>query len=316
MSASSAQPSQSGQETPQVVVIIVTCNSGRFIEPCLSSLNLLGADIAVVDNGSTDETKQIIRQHPQVKLIESPVNVGYGKGINLAVAHLGSKYRYLILSNADVVYQKDTIAVLISLLDSNPGIGIAAPQQVSTNGGWQVSYADVPGVWSGVKDIFGINSMSRWYRRLRWPYKVDRNNKDVGYLAGAVLAVSSEAFFLVNGFDESFRFYGEDADLCIRLRAAGRRVVFCPAAEIIHHDGGHSTKTDQAEMFCHLLTKGLTLLAEKHLPRWKARVYLRLRSTYYQEVALILRIVKAVAPKGKRAKLSQKIRITDAYSRL
>lgn len=300
----------------RVGVVIVTCNSGRFIGPCLSSLKSCGAEIVVVDNGSTDETKQIIRQQPEVQLIEASINLGYGKALNLGVTKAGADYEYLVLSNADVVYRKDTIAVLISLLKSDPEIGIAAPQQISTNGDWVVSYADVPGVWSGVKDVFGVSTVSRWYRRLRWPHKVDRNNKDVGYLAGAVLALSGEAFFLVNGFDESFRFYGEDADLCIRLRAAGRRVVFCPAAEIIHHDGGHSAKTDQAEMFCHLLTKGLTLLAEKHLPRWRARVYLRLRSTYYQEVALILRIVKAVAPKGKRAELTQKIRITDAYSRL
>ena len=300
----------------KVVVIIVTRNSGHFIDPCLSSLKSGAVDIVVIDNDSTDDTKQIIRQYPHVQLIELPTNLGYGKALNLAVTKLGDKHDYLILSNADVIYQEGTIAGLISLLKSNPQIGIAAPQQISTDGGWQVSYADVPGVWSGVKDALGISSGSRWYRRFRWPHRVDRHNKDVGYLGGAVLALSLEAFRLVNGFDESFQFYAEDADLCIRLRAAGRRVIFCPATAIIHHEGGHSAKTDQAEKFCHLLTKSVMLLAEKHLPRWRACIYLRLRSIYFQEVALILRIIKVVAPKSSQVQLSRKIRVTDAYARL
>lgn len=300
----------------QVGVIIVTCNSGRFIGPCLTSLESSGAGIIVVDNGSTDDTKQVLRKYPHVQLIEAPTNLGYGKALNLGVKTAGYDYEYLILSNADVVYRPDTISVLVALLRSDPRVGVTAPQQISTDGKWKISYADIPGVWSGIKDVLMINTASRWYRRIRWPRPVDRNSKDVGYLAGAVLALPLEAFRQVNGFDESFPFYGEDADLCIRLRAAKRRVVFCPEAAIIHHEGGHSAKTERAETFFRLLTNGVTRLANKHLPPWKARIYLHLRSAYYREVALILRTMKLVAPKSRRDKLSQKIRVTDAHARL
>jgi N-acetylglucosaminyl-diphospho-decaprenol L-rhamnosyltransferase len=300
----------------RVGVIIVTCNSQNFIGPCISSLEVSGVSIVVIDNCSTDGTKDIIREHPDVRLIEAPANLGYGRALNLAVAEAGSNWEYVVLSNADVVYQADTISILISLLKSDPTIGIVAPQQISTSGGWQVSYADAPGVWSGAKDVFGVNSMSRWYRRLRWPHQVDRQNKDVAYLAGAVLALPVEAFRQVNGFDESFQFYAEDADLCIRLRNAGRRVVFCSRTAVIHHEGAHSAKTDQAEQFCRLLTTSVALLAAKHLPQWKARIYLRLRSTYYKEVATIFRVIKLFAPETRKSQLSRKIRISDVYSRL
>jgi N-acetylglucosaminyl-diphospho-decaprenol L-rhamnosyltransferase len=298
----------------EVAVIIVTYNSDRFIRPCLASLAQSGADVIVVDNGSVDDTKQIVRDHPQVKLIEASSNLGYGKAINLVALRI--EHPYLVLSNADVIYGKDTVAGLISLLKANPEVGVTAPQQVSPAGDWQLSYADAPGILSGLRDALGINSALRVHRRFRWPNKVDRRPKEVGYVAGAVLALPRQVFSRVNGFDEKFHFYGEESDLCIRLRRTGWKVVFNPLVEVVHHAGGHSTNVDRSEKFYGLLIQSQVMLAKKYLSPWRAHVYLRMRRTYFQELALAFRIVRVFVPASKTALLSRKIWVMDTCTRL
>jgi N-acetylglucosaminyl-diphospho-decaprenol L-rhamnosyltransferase len=298
----------------EIAVVIVTHNSARFIAPCLSSLRSAAADLVVVDNGSTDNTRQIIRQYPHVRLIEATANLGYGKAINLGARQTDSKY--LILSNADVIYREDTVAGLIAFLKSDPKIGITSPQQTSPSGDWQRSYEDVPGIWSGLKDALGIGSVFRWYRRLCWPRIVDRHAKEVGYLTGAVLALPREAFCQVHGFDESFHFYGEDADLCIRLRDASWKVMFCPSAEVIHHGGGHSTQVDRSDKFGRLLTSSQVTLARKYLSLWQASLYVWLKRIYFQRLALTFRLMRIFAPTSKNEQLSQKIWIMDTHTRL
>ena len=298
----------------EIAVIIVTYNSAQFIRPCLASLAQSGADIIVVDNGSVDDTREIVRAHPRVELIEASANLGYGKAMNLIA--LKTKHPYMILSNADVVYGKDTVAELVSFLKSNPRVGITAPQQVSPTGDWQLSYADAPGIVSGLRDALGLNSVLRVHRRFRWPNKVDHRPKEVGYVAGAVLALPRLAFTEVKGFDEKFHFYGEESDLCIRLREVGWKVVFNPLIEVIHHAGGHSTAVDRSEKFHRLLVQSQVMLARKHLVPWRARLYLRMRKMYYQELAWALRVVRVFTPANKAAHLSRKIRVADTCSNL
>jgi len=300
----------------EVAVVLVTHNSAGFIGQCLSSLVPSGADLIVVDNGSTDETRQIIGRYPHVRLIETGGNLGYGKAINRGAAEAGPHCKYLILSNADVVYGQHTVSTLISFLESHREIGITAPRQISPSGGWQRSYGDVPGIWAGVKDAFGISSAIRWYRRLCWPRRVDSRPKEVGYVSGAVLALPRVAYLQAKGFDEDFYFYGEESDLCVRLRQMGWKVVFCPLTEVAHYGGGHSTCVDQSDRFYRFLATSDVMLAKRHLSRWRARIYLWLKRIYFLELALAFRIVSVFAPTNKTAHLSRKIWVVETCAKL
>jgi len=302
----------------EVAIILVTHNSAGFIGPCLSSVVPSGADVVVVDNGSLDETREIIRQYPKVQLIETGTNFGYGKAINLGAAQAQSGHKYLILSNTDVVYREDTVSTMISFLESHPDIGITAPRQISPHGGWQRSYGDIPGMWTGVKDVLGISSAIRWYRRICWPRRVDSRPKEVGYVFGAVLALRREAYQQAKGFDEDFYFYGDESDLCIRLRKMGWKVVFCPFTEVIHYGGGDSTRLDQSDKFYRYLTKSHAMLAKKHLPLWQARAYVWLEKLYFQRLALGFRLVKRISRKNTRkdASLDHRIWVMDVCTKL
>jgi N-acetylglucosaminyl-diphospho-decaprenol L-rhamnosyltransferase len=300
-------------QAKEVAIVIATHNSAGFIGPCLASIESSGAQIIVIDNGSKDETKSIIRRYPEIQLIETDANLGYGKAINLGAKAVGEGCKYLILSNPDVIYRDDSVATLISFLKSHPEIGITGPRQVSPTGGWQRSYADTPGVWVGVKDVVGINSAVRCYRRLRWPKRVDNRPKEVGYVCGAVLALPRVAYLQANGFDEDFYFYSEESDLCLRLRKMGWKVVFCPFTEIVHYGGGSSTRVDTSDRFYRYLTTSQTRLAKKHLPLWKARIYVWLQKMYFQRLAYMLRFIRIFAPTRD---ISRRIEITDIHVRL
>ena len=67
-----------------LTIIIVTFNSSEVIERCLSRLNAAKYDVVVVDNASQDNTTQIVRdKFPEVKLIHSGGNLGYGRANNI-----------------------------------------------------------------------------------------------------------------------------------------------------------------------------------------------------------------------------------------
>lgn len=297
----------------EVAVVLVTHNSSCFIGPCLDSLVPSGAEIIVVDNESTDETLSIIQRYPKVRLIPSGGNLGYGKAINLGAKQTQSTRKYLILSNPDVIYREDSVATLVLFLKSRPEVGITAPRQVSPSEGWQRSYGDVPGIWAGMKEVSGISSALRWYRRLQWPKRVDDRPKEVGYVFGAVLALPRKAYFQANGFDEDFYFYGDESDLCIRLRSMGWKVVFCPFTEIVHYGGGDSTRVDQSDRFYRYLATSQTILAKKHLPLWKAYIYVWLQKLYFQRLALTLRIVKIFA---STEDISRRLEVANVHVRL
>jgi GT2 family glycosyltransferase len=299
-----------------VAIVLVTHNSANFIEQCLSSLIPTGADLIVVDNGSTDETKQIVGRYPHVRLIETDANLGYGKAINRGAAQAGPQYKYLILSNTDVVYGHRTVSTLISFLELHPEVGITAPQQILPTGGWQRSYGDTPGIWAGIKEAVGINSMLRWHRRVRWPTKVDNRPKEVGYVYGAVLAMPGEAYWQARGFDEDFYFYGDESDLCIRLRNLGWKVMFCPSAEVIHYGGGDSTRVDQSDRFYRFLAKSHMMLARKHLSLWRARGCLWLEKVGFRRLALTFWLIEVLGPKSRRPWALEKRKMMNKLTEL
>jgi GT2 family glycosyltransferase len=129
---------------------------------------------------------------------------------------------------------------------------------------------------------------------------------------GAVLAVRREAFAAVGGFDEDFFFYSDESDLCARLQKAGWRVRFLPSAEVIHVRGASVAKEDQAERFLRRMVNSQFLLASKHLPPWKVRVYARLQIGHFVRLSLTHRLLRRFGHFTD----SRKIWMLDAYSRI
>lgn len=267
----------------------------------------------VVDNGSNDGTVDIVRSVcPDALIVQMDQNLGYGRAMNLGFQSTTGEV--VILSNADVVFLKDSIRSLTEYLEKNPTAAVGGPQQVYPDGRWQRSHGDLPGIWSGVKDAIGITTLQNGVRRTLWPRQVDRKPKRVPYLDGAVLAVRRTAFLEAGGFDEAFFFYSEESDLCSRLANVGHDVVFLPSARVVHLRGAASRSPDRSDQFVRCMVNSQYLLACKHLPAWKARMYARLQVCQFLRLRLIHSLLNKLG--DARAADSHKVWMFDAYVRI
>jgi N-acetylglucosaminyl-diphospho-decaprenol L-rhamnosyltransferase len=279
----------------EIQAVVVTHNSANHIVPCLDSLLAEGAIPIVVDNESSDSTIRLVKERfPQVKVISVGGNRGYGTSVNKGFRETSGAF--VLLSNSDVVYPGGSVQRLGEFLRNSPDVGLVGGQQLFPNGKWQRSYADLPGLWSGLKAAVGITTFQRACRALLWPIKVDRKPKDVPYVDGAVLLVRREAFEVVGGFDESFFRYGDETDLCARMQKAGWRTVFCPDAQVIHVRGGDSTQVIPLELFQNIVEADIKV-ARRNLSARRARVYFWLRQVEYQRLTLMYKVASAVAPR-------------------
>lgn len=296
-----------------IEVVVVTRNSSGHIGACVDSIVEARALPVIVDNGSTDDTLEIVRSRcAAAKIITTGENLGYGKAINLGFKETNGEF--VVLSNPDVVFLDHSIHQLIEFLRTEPTIGIAGPQQMFPDRSWQRSYGDLPGIWPGIKDAVGITTLHNNIRKILWPRGFSRKPKEVPYVDGAVVAVRRGAFLEMGGFDESFYFYSDESDLCARLRKSGWGVVFFPSAEIIHVRGADSAKVDRSERFLRYMVKSQCLLARKHLTPWRAHLYAKLQVCHFIRLGLMYRLLQWFGK--EKSSNSYKVWMFDTYSRI
>ncbi|WP_322487306.1 glycosyltransferase family 2 protein [Chloroflexus sp.] len=217
----------------RVVAIVLSWNAAAATLACLESLHQqsMPVEIVVVDNASRDDTiAQITQRYPDVRLIRNERNLGFAGGMNIGIRTVlaeSSPPDAVILLNQDTVLDPTCIEQLVAPL--------AADEQVAAVGA-KIRYPD------GTIQHAGV--------RLEWPRAVVQHigwhEPDTGqydqlqeceFVTGAAIALRSKVLDAVQTFDEGFvPAYFEDIDLCARLRWAGWKIVYNPAATLVHHE--------------------------------------------------------------------------------
>jgi N-acetylglucosaminyl-diphospho-decaprenol L-rhamnosyltransferase len=231
-----------------VLVVIVTYNSADVIAALLDSLPAglgdVAADVVVVDNGSSDGTRELLSQRSDCRLIESE-NVGYAAGINLGVAAAGEPAEAVLVLNPDVVLESDCVPLMLRELRS-PGVGIVTPVVREVDGSVSWSLRREPTLLRNM-------GLGRTRRPLFSEYVTEaaayQDAGDIDWAVGAVLLVSWECHQSLGGWDESFFLYSEETDFCLRARDQGFATRFCPEAAAMHIGGasGQSGATHAME---------------------------------------------------------------------
>ncbi|MFH1051457.1 MAG: glycosyltransferase family 2 protein [bacterium] len=220
-------------------IVIISYNTLNHTLECIKSINQTAKDIInliiVVDNGSTDGTLDAIKsKYPDIKLISNNENLGYARAVNIGVKSSNSDF--VIISNNDVIYPNDSIEYLLEYLIENTKVGAVGPQQLYPDGDYQYSFGDLPGTKLGLKKLFLINHFQEYLKKKNW--RNDRAiTKQVPYLDGAVIATKRIAFDEVEGFDEDYFFYTEEADYCHKLKQKGWAIIHNPKALVTHFRG-------------------------------------------------------------------------------
>lgn len=239
--------------TPDVSVIIVSFNTREVLRQCLQSVvddsSGLVAEILVVDNASTDGSPEMIEQEfPQVRLIRSQINLGFGEGNNVALRE--ARGRYFVLLNSDAFFVKGALPLAIQHMDENPSVGLGGCRLIGRDGISQPSsrcFHSVTGdliVLSGLAAKFPNSKFFGSFDRT-WANELDASPVD--WVPGAFSIVRPSALNKVGFFDPSFFLYYEEVDLCMRLKKSGIPVWYWPDIVVIHIGGESSRQLTSLE---------------------------------------------------------------------
>ncbi|MCG7522387.1 glycosyltransferase family 2 protein [Ruegeria sp. Ofav3-42] len=241
-------------ESVKVSILVVSFNTRDETLEALRSVVKEARDVPyeliVVDNASKDGSAAAIRaEFPDIRLIASEQNLGFGKANNLAATE--AKGDFLLLLNPDTVTLRGAVDRLVDFAMAYPDNGIWGGRQyypdlsLNATSCWRQMTIWGQLMWAlGLLKMFPDNGLFNYDGYGGW----DRSDiREVETVSGSFLLIRRDLWEKLDGFDTTFIMYGEDADLCCRARQAGARPIVTPNAEIIHY-GGRSEKVRADKM--------------------------------------------------------------------
>jgi GT2 family glycosyltransferase len=262
-----------------LTVVIVSYNVRAELNACLASFvghtDPFPTAVVVVDNGSTDGTPAMLRASwPTVQLIESGDNIGFARANNLGVR--ATKSEFVLFLNPDTIVPPGSIPSLVRGLAALPEAAAAGPRLKDEHNFPELSFGWSIGPFGELRQKI-VGTLYNW--RLRPAVRtVDAWSRSAGereWVSGAALLVRRNDLEAVGLFDERFFMYTEDVDLCVSLRARGRKIQFVPQAEIIHLRGRSAGRNPLTKR---LRRRSQIAYYEKHHPAWVPllKAYLKL----------------------------------------
>jgi GT2 family glycosyltransferase len=256
--------------SPDVSIIIVNWNTRDLLRDCLASIaaeTRVPHEVIVVDNASADgSVAMVAAAFPGAVLIANTGNRGFAAANNqgLAVA----KGRHVLLLNPDTIVLDDAIGRMLGWLGRHPDVGCVGCQVLEGPGViQQTSFADPGPVNLAIVEL-GLHRLARWLPVFGRPWYRDwdrRSEREVDVVSGMFMLVPRRVLETVGPLDEAFFIYAEEADWCRRIRKAGWRCVFAPAAQIVHLDGGgKSTVQIRSRMHVQMQKSHLIYVRKHH----------------------------------------------------
>lgn len=239
-------------------LVVVTVNYGaaqhvlKSLEQLVPQLRQLGdAEAWVVDNRSPDDSVAVLREGiaarglgDRARLIESPVNGGFGAGNNVAFRQAMASAdppELFYLLNPDAIPDAGCVAALVAFMDQHPEVGIAGGRLRSPDGADQPSTFRFPTLWSEIESNLRLGVVSRLlHERIVHMSPPPAHNRAVDWVSGASMVIRRRVLEQVGLFDEQFFLYFEEVDLCRRVRDAGHEIWFVREAAV-EHVGGLTT---------------------------------------------------------------------------
>ena len=261
---------------PKVSIVILNWNGVQYLErflPAVLSSSYGNYEVIVADNGSTDDSLDFLaRRYPQLRVIRFTENHGFAKGYNEALQQVQSDY--YVLLNSDVEVEAGWLEPMVSLLESDGGIGACQPKILSWANKKSFEYAGAAGGWL---DKFGY-PFARG--RVFDVCEEDRGQYDtqvpVFWASGAALFIRAGVYHEVKGFDEYFFAHQEEIDMCWRIQLADYKVYACPASVVYHVGGGTLPRGNSLKTYLNF--RNNKIMMSKNLPMMRKLWVMPLRS--------------------------------------
>ena len=245
--------------SPRVAVVIVNWNGEQFIEQCIKSLlsqTVKPFEIILLDNASSDNSLNIVRKYPSVKLIALGTNTGFARGNNLAIASADPSVEWIALLNPDAFADSNWLENLLISAQKNPRFSAFGCKQIN---------AVRPKILDGEGDSYHFSG-------LVWRSGFGNSISRQGYAESEIFSPCAaaalyrrRAFQEVGGFDEDYFCYVEDVDLGFRLRLAGYQCLYVPSA-VVHHVGSGTTGGQKSDFSVYHGHRNLVWTYVKNMP--------------------------------------------------
>ncbi|NRT74188.1 glycosyltransferase [Clostridium beijerinckii] len=234
-------------------IIIVNYNTYNLTKQTIDSIigehHNFNYEIILVDNASSDgsinklqdEFRNIVITQ-KLRIIMNKDNLGFAKANNIGIKFASGKY--ILLLNSDTVLKENCLEKCIGKIEKDRNIGALGCKVILANG--ELDHACKRGFPSPKASLYYFLKL---YKRNELKYgqynALHLGEDDIGEvdcLTGAFMLMPKLIFDKVGGLDEDFFMYGEDIDLCYKIKEFGYKILYYPEAQIIHYKGGSSKK--------------------------------------------------------------------------
>ena len=228
----------------RVAVAIVHYRAEELCAECVQRLRASTLDdwrAVIVDNGSTVPLLGVDGD-PRIRVELPGRNLGYARGVNLALDRLPASTQYVLLLNADVLVEPETLEGVLDAMEERPDVGAATCSLLLPTGDIDPACRrSEPTAVTALAKQLGISRLlphSRVFGRYNLTYLDASEAHEIDSGTGAFLLLRRRALDDVGGqLDDRFFLYGEDLDLCRRIRQAGYRILYRPEVTALHVKG-------------------------------------------------------------------------------
>jgi GT2 family glycosyltransferase len=240
-------PEDSSSYPFDLSLVIVSFNTREVLRESLQSVARergdLRLEIFVVDNNSHDGSVAMVEaEFPEVQVLRSEVNLGFGSANNIALER--AQGRFLVLLNSDAFLHPRSLQLAFQHMQEDPKAGLAGGRLVGRDSELQPSARMLPTI---LTDFLVMSGLADKYPKSRFFGRFDRTWADpmqpakVGWVPGAFSIIRPEALRKVGLFDPDFFLYSEEVDLCKRIQNAGYKIMYWPDI-VVTHIGGESSR--------------------------------------------------------------------------
>lgn len=258
----------------QAAVVILNFNGAHYLRQFLPTLIRYseGHHLIVADNGSTDESEEVLRSFPSVQWLPLGKNFGFAEGYNQALSQIN--HEWVILLNSDVEVTPNWIQGPLQRLLDNPHIGALQPKLRSYHSRDHWEYAGAAGGWM---DHLGYPfCRGRIFDTVESDLGQFETYEPVFWASGACFFTRRSLFLSLGGFDALFFAHMEEIDLCWRMQRNGWEIGYDPSSTV-YHVGAGTLQTDSPFKTYLNFRNNLAMLF-KNLPEHQlfAKIFLRL----------------------------------------
>jgi len=239
-------------------IVIVHYNTLDLLKRCLRSIYAqeynFQFEVFVVDNASKC-FEGIESSFPLARVIRNKSNLGFSKANNQGLKSAAGEY--ILFLNPDTEVLKGSIEKMIGFLESNPDVGVVGPKLVYPDGSLQLSCRKFYTLRAILMRRLPFTSRLFNRKILLDHLMLDDKSesmKDPDWLIAACVMLPKRVLDKIGGFDEGYKLYFEDVDLCYRIKKEGLRVAYYSESTVIHHHRRDSAKGFSKKTIWHLLS--------------------------------------------------------------